>query len=72
MLDRLNRFLIARAARIEALGETMAQRLIEGKGADPRRVTVIHNWADTAAIVPSEKQNGFAADREAHKSGPGR
>ena len=60
LLDRLNRFLIARAARIVALGETMAQRLIDGKGADARRVTVIHNWADTSAIVPSDKHNAFA------------
>ncbi len=66
MLDHLNRFLISRAARIVALGETMAQRLIEGKGADPRRVTVIHNWADTAAIVPSEKQNAFAQAHGLH------
>ena len=60
LLERLNRFLIARAARIVALGETMAQRLIDGKGADARRVTVIHNWADTSAIVPSDKHNAFA------------
>ncbi len=66
VLDHLNRFLISRAARIVALGETMAQRLIEGKGADPRRVTVIHNWADTAAIVPSEKQNAFAQAHGLH------
>lgn len=60
LLDRLNRFLLARATRTIALGDTMARRLIEGKGADPARVTVIHNWADTAAIVPSSKQNPFA------------
>lgn len=60
ILDRLNRFLLARAARTVALGDTMARRLIDGKGADPARVTVIHNWADTTAIVPSEKQNPFA------------
>ncbi len=66
VMDHLNRFLISRAARIVALGETMAQRLIEGKGADPRRVTVIHNWADTAAIVPSEKQNAFAQAHGLH------
>ena len=33
--------------RVIALGDTMAQRLVEGKGADPARITVIHNWADT-------------------------
>ena len=61
MLDRVNRFLVRRAARIVALGDTMALRLVHGKGADPHKVTVIHNWADTAAIVPSPKQNAFAA-----------
>jgi glycosyltransferase involved in cell wall biosynthesis len=59
-LDRLNRFLVRRARRIVALGDTMARRLIEGKGADPARITVIANWADTSAIVPSEKNNAFA------------
>ena len=60
MLDRLNRYLVARASRIVALGDTMASRLVEGKGADPARITVIHNWADTSAIVPSDKRNTFA------------
>ena len=35
LLDRLNRFLVRRAVRIVALGDTMASRLIHGKGADP-------------------------------------
>jgi colanic acid biosynthesis glycosyl transferase WcaI len=39
----------------------MASRLVNGKGADPSKITIIHNWADTAAIVPSDKQNAFAA-----------
>jgi colanic acid biosynthesis glycosyl transferase WcaI len=60
VLDRLNRFLVRKAARIVALGDTMANRLIVGKGADPARITVIHNWADTSAIVPSGKDNAFA------------
>ena len=55
ILDRLNRFLLRRARRIIALGDTMASRLIEGKGADPARITVISNWADTSAIVPSDE-----------------
>src|SRR5688500_13685611 len=53
VLDRLNRFLLRRASRTIALGDTMASRLIHGKGADPGTITVIHNWADTSAIVPS-------------------
>lgn len=60
LLERINRYLVSRATRIIALGETMAARLINGKGADPAKVTVIHNWADTQAIVPSPKHNPFA------------
>ena len=56
LLERLNRFMVRRAVRIVALGDTMASRLVHGKGADPGKITVIHNWADTSAIVPSEKQ----------------
>ena len=59
-LDRLNRYLVARSARIVALGNTMTRRLVEGKGANPDKITVIHNWADTSAIVPSEKRNEFS------------
>lgn len=60
VLDRLNRYLVKRAVRIVALGDTMASRLVHGKGADPATITVIHNWADTSAIVPSPKHNAFA------------
>lgn len=60
VLDRLNRFLVAHATHIVVLGDTMAARLVDGKGADPSRITVIHNWADTSAIVPSDKQNPFS------------
>src|SRR6187401_1852897 len=60
LLERLNRFMVRRAVRIIALGGTMASRLIHGKGADPGKITVIHNWADTTAIVPSAKRNHFA------------
>lgn len=59
-LEHINRFLVRRAARVVALGETMRSRLVEGKGANPARITIIHNWADTSAIIPSEKDNGFA------------
>jgi glycosyltransferase involved in cell wall biosynthesis len=61
VLEQLNRFLVRRATRIIALGDTMASRLVNGKGADASKITIIHNWADTAAIVPSSKQNSFAA-----------
>jgi glycosyltransferase involved in cell wall biosynthesis len=60
MLDRINRLLVARATRVIALGETMARRLVDSKGADPERITVIHNWADTEAISPADKTNVFS------------
>ena len=59
-LERVNRFLVRRADAIVALGDTMKRRLVEGKGANPERVTVIHNWADCAALVPGPKDNPFA------------
>ncbi len=60
ILEHLNRFLVRRASRIVALGDTMALRLVEGKGAPRSKISVIHNWADTTAIVPGDKQNPFA------------
>lgn len=62
-LQRVNRFLCRRAARVVALGETMRQRLIDGKGAAPDRTRIIANWADTRLITPGPKRNAFA---EAH------
>ena len=61
-LERLNRFLVRRATRIIALGDTMASRLTHGKGAAAGKITIIHNWADTSAIVPSDKSNAFAVE----------
>jgi glycosyltransferase involved in cell wall biosynthesis len=60
VLERLNRYFVRRAARIIALGDTMAARLVHGKGAPAEKITIIHNWADTSAIVPSEKVNAFS------------
>lgn len=60
MLERLNRFLVRRAARIVSLGETMTDRLVDGKGAERSKISVVHNWADTTAIVPSDKRNQFS------------
>ena len=60
-LQRVNRFLVRRAAMNVALGETMRQRLIDDKGAPPDRTTIIADWADTAAITPGPRQNAFSA-----------
>ncbi|MGE0039646.1 MAG: glycosyltransferase family 4 protein [Vicinamibacterales bacterium] len=61
LLERLNRFIVGRADRIVALGETMKRRLVEGKGADPSRIAVVANWADTRAIEPAPRRNAFSA-----------
>jgi glycosyltransferase involved in cell wall biosynthesis len=63
-LDRVNRYLLRHADAIIALGERMRRRLVEEKGADPARVTVIHNWADCDAIVPGAKDNAFAREHQ--------
>jgi len=60
LLERINRRLIRQADRVVALGETMRERLIAGKGAVPAKVKVIHNWADCDAIVPGSKWNAFS------------
>jgi putative colanic acid biosynthesis glycosyltransferase WcaI len=60
VLEQVNRFLVRRADRIVAIGETMAARLRTGKGAESERIAVIHNWADASAIVPSPRHNPFA------------
>jgi glycosyltransferase involved in cell wall biosynthesis len=59
-LDRVNRYLLREADQVVALGDRMRQRLVEEKGADPARISVIHNWADCDAIVPGAKDNAFA------------
>jgi len=59
LLDRVNRFLLRKADRVVALGETMRQKLV-AKGADRNKIAVIHNWADTTTIVPGPKENPFS------------
>jgi glycosyltransferase involved in cell wall biosynthesis len=38
----------------------MKRRLVEGKGADPAKITIIHNWADCRAVAPGPRDNAFA------------
>jgi len=59
-LDGVNRHLLREADVVVALGDRMRRRLVEEKGADPSRISVIHNWADCEAIVPGSKENAFA------------
>lgn len=60
VLQRLNCFLVRRAERIVALGETMREKLISGKGADPAKVVIIPDWADCSEIRPGPKRNPFS------------
>lgn len=61
ILEHVTRYQLKHADRVVALGDTMSARLI-AKGADPARIRVIHNWADTTAITPAPKQNPFALE----------
>jgi len=56
----VNKFLVRRAARNVAIGQTMRERLIADKGAPPARTVVISNWADTTAIQPGPRDNAHA------------
>lgn len=60
VLQRVNRFLVKKADWVIALGVTMRQKLIEGKGADPEKTIVIPDWADCSQIVPGSKDNPFS------------
>ncbi len=66
VLERVNRFLVRRADRVIALGETMKRRLVEGKGASPENVAVIHNWADGNLLSPGPKDNPFSREQGLH------
>ncbi len=63
VLDGINRLLLRKADRVIALGETMRERLVSEKGADPDKVAVIHNWADCSAISPGPKRNDFSVEQ---------
>ncbi len=65
-LEAVNRFLVRRAARVLALGDTMRRRLIDGKGADPAKTIVIAHWADCKSIVPTPRDNAFARANGLH------
>jgi colanic acid biosynthesis glycosyl transferase WcaI len=66
LLMRISRHLVRRADTVVALGETMKARLVSGKGADPSRVAVIHNWADCETLQPGARDNGFTRTHGLH------
>jgi glycosyltransferase involved in cell wall biosynthesis len=53
-------FSLRRADHVVAIGTTMRERLV-GKGVRPERIEVIPNWADTAAVSPRPRENGWRA-----------
>lgn len=59
MLDKLSRFLLKRADRIVAIGDTMRGKLIK-KGIPVHKLVVIENWVDTGLIFPESKVNEFS------------
>jgi lipopolysaccharide/colanic/teichoic acid biosynthesis glycosyltransferase/glycosyltransferase involved in cell wall biosynthesis len=59
-LHAVSRFLVGRADRVVAIGETMRACLVASRAADPDKVAVIHNWADCAVIRPGTKDSAFA------------
>jgi glycosyltransferase involved in cell wall biosynthesis len=63
-LQTISRFLCRRATRIVALGETMRHRLIENKGAEPDKIDIIENWADTESLRPGSKRNAFSVTHD--------
>lgn len=66
LLERVNRFLVRRADRIVALGDTMKKRLVDGKRARAEKITVIHNWADSRLVSPRPKDNPFSREHGLH------
>ena len=65
-LERVGRSLIRGADRVIAIGETMRDRLVERRGADPARTVVIHNWADCSILSPRPRDNAFARAHGLH------
>jgi colanic acid biosynthesis glycosyl transferase WcaI len=52
---------LRRADRVVAIGETMAERLVE-KGVARERLDVIPNWVNTAALTPTPRDNPWARE----------
>ncbi len=57
-LTRLERYLFSQAAAVTTISPAMAARIRE-KGADPRRIHLLPNWADLENIHPGKRDNGF-------------
>jgi colanic acid biosynthesis glycosyl transferase WcaI len=60
LLDYANRFLLKRADRVVALGNSMRNKLIKEKGVGEDKISLIPDWADTGNIRPLPKDNPFS------------
>ncbi|HUE89996.1 MAG TPA: glycosyltransferase family 4 protein [Vicinamibacterales bacterium] len=67
ILTHVNRYLVRRADRVIALDDTMRRRLVDSKGADAARVSVIHNWADPLMFIDAPRDNPFVAGHQLEK-----
>ena len=61
-LERISRFLIRKADRVVVLGERMRERLVSDRGADPSKISIVHNWADCSLVTPGDPRNGFSCE----------
>jgi colanic acid biosynthesis glycosyl transferase WcaI len=59
VLEKINRFLLRKADKTVAIGETMKRRLVEIKRAPESKIKLIHNWADCEKIKPINGSNSF-------------
>ncbi|MFL5955212.1 MAG: glycosyltransferase family 4 protein [Gaiellaceae bacterium] len=58
-LSALVRLGLRNAVRVVAIGDTMAERLVE-KGVSAERIVVIRNWVDASELTPHPKDNVWA------------
>jgi len=59
ILEKINRFLLRKADKTVAIGETMKRRLVEIKNVPEGKIKIIHNWADCEKIKPINGSNSF-------------
>lgn len=64
LLDGINRYCLSLADEVVSLGAAMRKKLIAEKHLDPKKISIIPDWADCRQIVPGPKRNPFS---EAHK-----
>jgi glycosyltransferase involved in cell wall biosynthesis len=61
LLDITNRFCLRNADLVVTLGKNMRQKLMEDKGVEAKKISVIPDWADCNKILPLAKDNLFSS-----------